>query len=113
MKIVNTYKEIISLLNEMNGVFDMSLWEAYASRISKDLPEKLKHDSRDYDFNGNILPVINLAMNECQKLKTANDSFVKATDQLNEKIKNMIGVELQVYIIFILVYATERVGQQN
>ena len=102
MRIINTYEEIISLLNEMNGVFDIHLWEKYASRISNDFPQKLKHDSRNYDFNNDILPIINLVMSGFEKLKMANNSFIKSTDRLDERIKNAIGIELQVDIIFCL-----------
>jgi len=86
----------------MNGVFDIALWEHYASHISTELPEKLKLDSRDYNFDNDIIPVMNLTMSNYAKLELAHNSFLKATDNLSEKIINVCGVELQADIIFYL-----------
>jgi uncharacterized protein YjaZ len=86
----------------MNGVFDMDLWEEYANRISSGLPEKFKHDSSDYNFENDIIPVMKLVMSSRAKLESIHNSFLKATKNLSEKIKNVFGVELKANIILYL-----------
>jgi hypothetical protein len=102
VKITDTYHEIIILLNKMNGLFVMDLWEEYASRISNELPEKLKQDSREYDFDNDVIPVIHHTMNNVKQLEAVHNSFLKATDGLSERIKSICGYELHVDIIFYL-----------
>jgi len=102
MKIINTYLEIVSLTNKMNGDFDMKLYESYLNGISSELSEKVKYDSRHYNFNGDILPVLKLAMTDNQKLEAAHISFLKAVDGLSQRVEKIIGTELHVDIIFYL-----------
>lgn len=100
MKIIDTYPEIISLIDKMSGNFDLGLWEEYAERISRDLAEKCKHDSNAYDFYKDIMPVLNAAINSHEKLEVAHNSFVKATYGLGEKIEAAVGIELHVDVLF-------------
>ena len=102
MRIVNTYPKILSLFEKMNGVFDMGLWEEYASQISIELPDKIKTDSRDYDFDNDILPVLNLALKNQEKLQIINHSFVKAIENLDEKMKRICQYDLTVDVVLYL-----------
>ncbi|MCL2671995.1 MAG: hypothetical protein FWF10_08160 [Clostridiales bacterium] len=102
MKIIDTYPEILSLLDRLNGEFDMSLWENYITDISEELCDKLKEDSAIYDFHRDIRPVLLHAMRNRKKLETAHDSFLSAVYDLDGKVKKLTGTELQADIIFYL-----------
>ena len=100
--IVDTYPEIITLFNDMAGVFNIGLWEKYANGISNELPEKCKHDSSDYNFDTQVIPVITHTMENLIKLDMAHNSFVQATENICVRTKEVLGTELQADIIFYL-----------
>ena len=100
--VVDTYPEIITLFNDMDGVFNIGLWEKYANGISNELPEKCKHDSRAYNFDTQVVPVIAHTMKNVIKLDRAYDSFVRATENIYARIEEVLGTGLQADIIFYL-----------
>jgi hypothetical protein len=102
MKIIDTYPEIVSLFDRMEGKFNIALWEEYISGISRELCNKLKEDSSQYDFQREILPVLSQAMVKREKLKTAHASFCASVKGLAGKVKKITGTQLQVDIIFYL-----------
>ena len=61
MKIINTCEKIKSTFK--NG-FNIDLWREYAGEISEELPLKCENDIKNYDYNKDVLPVIELALNE-------------------------------------------------
>jgi len=100
MTIIDTYHEIIALFNEMNGTFNIDLWERYASGISSELLKKCKDDSRDHTFDTQVAPVVEQAMANRAKLDLAHSSFLRATENICKRIEDVIGTDLQADIVF-------------
>ena len=99
MKIIDTYSNIKSLFQSVDDSFDLEQWKLYADDILDGLSEKILADSRGYDFENEILPVLNL-VNKSDKLDEVHDSFLKATSDLNERIITVTGIELPVTVVF-------------
>ncbi len=57
MRIINTFDKIPGCFK--NSAFDLDAWRVYARAISPELGEKCEWDSREYDFNNDVLPVVN------------------------------------------------------
>lgn len=102
MKIIDTFNNILILLEEMDFQFDENLWRTYAEKISVEFPDKCKNDSNSYDFQKDILPVLEASINNASKMKKAHDSFIHATKELRERFVEVFSVEPQVDIIFYL-----------
>ena len=57
MRIINTFDKIPGCFK--NSAFDLDAWRVYARAILPELGEKCERDSREYDFNNDVLPVVN------------------------------------------------------
>jgi len=66
------------------------------------MPEKCKIDSQNYDFNKDVLPVLQMALDSPEKLENAHNSFVKATSELGERVKTVGGIDSSVDIVLYL-----------
>ena len=99
MRIIDTYSDIKSLFQSMNNGFNLEQWKLYADDILNGLSEKLLADSKGYDFENDILPVLNLVYKN-DKLDEAHNSFLEVISDLNERIVTATGGELQVAIVF-------------
>lgn len=102
MNIIDTYNNLMAAIDNMNGVFDLSIWEAYAKNISQHLPDKLRNDSISYDFSKDVAPVIHNAINSRESLQELHDSFLDTTANLNERFIEIFGIDLPVDIILYL-----------
>ncbi|HBC85747.1 MAG TPA: hypothetical protein DCZ94_02205 [Lentisphaeria bacterium] len=102
MKIVDTYPEILILSDSMKNGFNMSIWECYAAQISKLLPQKLLNDSCSYNFNQEVLPIVQQALNNTNKLEETHNSFLSATQTLQQRFTGVFGTDLQADIILYL-----------
>ncbi|MBO5066124.1 MAG: hypothetical protein J6D06_08435, partial [Clostridia bacterium] len=60
MKIINTCDNIKSVFTDG---FSIDLWRKYAGEISKELTSKCENDAKSYDFNKDVLPVLEAALN--------------------------------------------------
>ncbi|MBQ7980489.1 MAG: hypothetical protein IJ305_02665, partial [Oscillospiraceae bacterium] len=100
MKIIDTFNEIQQCYP--NGIFDISCWGKYADGIAPDFSNKIKNDTADYDFEQDILPILQSAISDAQKLTAAYNSFVSATADLADKMREKLGTELDVTIVFYL-----------
>ena len=102
MKIINSYDEIINLLCEMNGEYDLELYKKYTKKISPELYDKLRIDSSSYDFEQEVLPILEQAMKEREKLAKINDSFSQVVNVNLAHVKEIIGIDLPVKIVLYL-----------
>lgn len=100
MKIIDTFPKIIDCF--VDDVFNRECWENYANEISPRLAVKLKNDIADYDFQNDVLPVLNNVAHNFNKLEIAHQSFLFLTDGLSEKIQDILQTDLNVSIIFYL-----------
>lgn len=101
MIIIDTYDSIFSAYN--NGVFDKKLWDNYASSAFPGLRTKVEQDfSRLSEYKDSIYTILNDVPKNIEAAETAHQSFVKATENLSDKIKDKFNVDLDVTIILYL-----------
>jgi hypothetical protein len=100
MRIIDTYHEIISLF--LHRKFSMSLWRTYANSISIYLGEQVENDAQLYNIEKQVIPVINNALNNREKLEETHQSFIYATKQLRDKFIEIFKYDLDVDIILYL-----------
>ena len=98
MKIINTCDIIKSTFK--NG-FNIDLWREYAGEISEELASKCENDAKSYDFNKDVLPVIELALNE-EKIDLVSKNFQSVIDTLNENLTKLFKEEPDIDIILYL-----------
>ena len=102
MKIVDTYDGVSNLWQNSNGHFNKNSWKEYAESISTGFSKKCLNDSKSYDFENDVLPVIEAALNSKDKLETLHNSFLSATKNLKERFVKVFGVDINVDIILYL-----------
>ena len=98
MRIINTCEKIKTTF--ANG-FDIDLWRKYAEEISKELPSKCENDAKSYDFNKDILPVLENALNE-EKIDFVSKNFQIVVDTLNANLSKLFDTEPDINIILYL-----------
>ena len=98
MRIINTCDKIKSLFS--NG-FDMSVWRKYAGEISKELPSKCENDAKNYDFNNDVLPVLENALDE-EKINFVSRNFQAVIDTLNDNLTKLFDTDPDINIILYL-----------
>lgn len=65
--------------------FDLDAWRVYARAVSPELGEKCERDSREYDFNNDVLPVVNnVLLNKAAELS----EMLAAWAEQSEKYHN-------------------------
>ena len=57
MRIINTFEKIPTCFT--NHVFDLNAWRKYTKELSDELSEKCEKGAKKYDFDHDVLPVIN------------------------------------------------------
>ena len=80
----------------------MEYWENYANAISPGLAAKLKEDIADYNFQKDVLPLLNNVAHHFPELEIAHQSFLSLTDGLAEKIQDTLQTNFNGSIIFYL-----------
>lgn len=100
MKITDAFDGIYECYPD--GSFDLKCWERYAEKISPSFADKIKNDAADYNFEQDILPVLQAAYDGRDRLAEAHNSFCRLTDGLSEKVRDKLGGGLNVHIVFYL-----------
>ena len=98
MKIINTCDKIKSVFADG---FSIDLWRKYAEEISQELPSKCENDAKEYDFNKDVLPVLEAALNE-EKIDFVSGNFQKVIDTLNDNLSKLFDTEPDIKIILYL-----------
>ena len=111
MRIINTFDKIPGCFK--NSAFELDAWRAYARAISPELGEKCERDSREYDFNNDVLPVVNNVLLNRDAAITANDSFVAVTDKLASNIERLFETASRRILFSIWGCATARAGRHR
>lgn len=62
----------------------------------------MEGDASSYDFDKQVIPVITYALNNAVKLEQAHSSFVEVTQQLQKRVIEVFGDDLDVNIILYL-----------
>jgi len=100
MQIVDTYCKIKQCFP--GGRFDKCSWKKYAQEISPYIINKVENDVKNYDYEKDILPILQSLIQNEDKFTLAHNSFVNVTNNLSDKISEKLGIELNVFIIFYL-----------
>ena len=98
MKIINTCDKIKTFFS---GSFDVTVWRKYAGEISKELPSKCENDAKSYDFNKDVLPVLEAALN-ADKIDFVSRNFQSVIDTLNENLSKLFDTEPDINIVLYL-----------
>lgn len=100
MKIINTYNQIKFYFS--NGCFDYKKWEKYIGSVSNEIKMHCEKDVMKYDFNSKVLPVLNAALNNAEKMKQVNDSFETIVNDLSIHINQIFDKEIDLTIVLYL-----------
>lgn len=100
MQVINTYPQIQKYF--FAGQFDIYTWRNYANEISPQLASLCENDSADYHFDKQVLPILNAALNDKQKMHITNESFIRVTNQLSNNISRLFDKEIELDIILYL-----------
>ncbi len=98
--VIDTYAQIRALLAE--GGFAMARWERYAAAVSPRLPALIHADIREYDFEKQILPVLQFLYAHGELLEQAHAAFVQATDGLEQRCRKAVAQRFDSRVIFYL-----------
>lgn len=100
MRILNTMDRMADCF--VDGRFSMSAWQKYIGRFSPQLAEKCRQDAMEYDFERDVLPVLNAAAADGEKLRELRDSFDAVTGRLRQHIGKLFAEEPEIDIILYL-----------
>lgn len=100
MRIINTFDNIAGCF--LNGNFSINAWRKYTKSISLELSNKCENDSKDYDFNTDIVPVLNNVIQNKEKSILANDSFIAVSKELENNISKLFEDNIELDIILYL-----------
>lgn len=75
MKIINAFSSVAACFP--GGQFSLEAWRAYASALSPELARMCLEDAADYDFNAQVLPVLQAYAAKPDKAQQAHESFVR------------------------------------
>ncbi|MCM1286276.1 MAG: hypothetical protein NC213_07960 [Acetobacter sp.] len=101
MKIIDTFNDISKVYK--NGVFDKALWDNYADSVFPGLKDKVENDfSRVAEYKDKVYKILNDVPKNFKIAETAHQSFINATKNLSDEIKNQFNVDLNVTIILYL-----------
>lgn len=84
------------------GRFSLGAWRAYARTISDTLPEKAEADIAEYDFQRDVLPVLELFYKSPEKAAQAHEAFLKVTKGLPERLEAVLGCPVDAALVFYL-----------
>ncbi len=98
MKIINTCEEIKATF--VDG-FNIDLWRKYTKEISNELPSKCENDAKGYDFENDVLPVLNLALNN-EKIDFVSKNFQSVIKTLNSNLDKLFDKEPDINIVLYL-----------
>ncbi len=102
MKVTDAFGDIFTCFP--NGRFDLDRWERYAENILPPFAfaDKIKNDTAGYDFECGILPVLQAAYADKDKLEQAHDSFCSITHGLAERVQEKLDCDLDAHIVLYL-----------
>lgn len=100
MRIINTFDKIQNCYT--NHVFDLNAWRKYTKEFSFELARKCELDAKEYDFDREILPVVNRVFSAPEAAQIANTSFQSVTNRLGRTIHKLFDHDIDLDIILYL-----------
>ena len=80
MHFTDTYEAVQRVFPE--GSFTLTAWKKYAAAISPELAEKCEKDAADYDFEKQVLPVLQDALKNSEGLREIHLSFQRVSKKI-------------------------------
>lgn len=100
MQIIDSVKDITTCFE--NGLFSKRKWEIYIEKVYPGLKNLLEADAASYDYEREILPVLNAVYSSREKLEMMHRSFCKVTAGLEERIRDVFHAEIHADIVLCL-----------
>lgn len=100
MQIIDSLHEITSCYE--NGVFSLKRWRSYMQDVYPSVIQLIEEDSACYDFQKDILPVVNAVPNNPAQLKQLHRSFQKVIHQLEDDIRRLFHTMIEADIVLYL-----------
>lgn len=100
MRIINTFDKIQNCYTD--NKFNLDAWRKYTKEFSCELSKKCEQDSKEYDFNKQIFPIVNNALLNKEAALRTNTSFISVTNQLKSNINKLFKNDIDLDIILYL-----------
>lgn len=85
-----------------DGLFSLKRWRPYMQNVYPAAIELIENDSACYDFQRDVLPVLNAAANQSEKLTQLQLSFQAAVVHLDEAIRQYFHTAIDADIVLYL-----------
>ncbi|HBR31009.1 MAG: hypothetical protein PHD46_01790 [Eubacteriales bacterium] len=100
--VIDTYKQIEEYKNS-NNRFSLDAWKKYADSISPSLYQKCFDDAAKYDFEKDVVPVLNDALQtHYDRVTSAHNALNDIAKTLPHRASEMFNMDLDITIIFYL-----------
>lgn len=100
MKKVNTVPEILSTFPDSH--FDKQRWWDYAEAIHPELPKLCEGDTAKYEFEKDVLLVIETALGEPERIRRLGSRFEHVVAELQERLSVLFDKECEVMVVLYL-----------
>ncbi len=100
IRIIDTFDKLPAFFPE--GRFSMSAWNAYADSISPTLGQKCREDVVSYNFETEVLPVVETALAFSRQMEKAHASFCKVVDNLQSTVETRLHLSVEADIVLYL-----------
>ena len=100
MHFTDTYEAVQRVFPE--GSFTLTAWKKYAAAISPELAEKCEKDAADYDFEKQVLPVLQDALKNSEGLREIHLSFQRVSKKIASGFQQAFGQEPEAEVLLYL-----------
>lgn len=100
MRLINTIDTIYDCF--IDGQFKMLAWDKYVEKNYLNINQICKEDIKNYDFDSDVLPVLNNVLKSSEKLTVLNNSFAACVDVLSNDLSQLFPKEIDLDIILYL-----------
>ncbi len=100
MKIIDTFEGIERCYK--NGKFQKSEWDKYMNEYLPFAKERIENVAEKYNYQKDVLPVLNNLIENRDKLVIAHNSFCELVDGIDERLRSTLDTELDVTVVFYL-----------
>lgn len=100
MKMINTFESIKNFFYDKE--FELGDWKEYAAQISLELPLKCTNDSKQYNYEKEILPIITSALQNKTHMEEVSASFNDIVERLPQNIRKLFDGNMDTTIILYL-----------
>lgn len=102
IQVVATFQQIQNFQTQ-NPTFSLEAYRKYANEVSPSLYTKCLEDSSEYNFEAEVLPVLNSALYQnFERIEKAHQALQQIADFLPERVTKYFQGDLQVTILFYL-----------